>query len=121
MEIIAATNSAPASHLRLRAKNSSTKSVTITRHTISAAAVQKLIAQLARRNRRARCALSVCTAARAVWSSSAHCCSKLRARSITRASRFAMTPSNPAMPVSRNTGAIASWIAWAMMPVSVGI
>src|SRR3954471_19993778 len=40
--------------------------------------------------------------------------SRLRARSITRARRVAMTPSSAAMPVSRKTGAIASWIAWAM-------
>src|SRR5438034_4931039 len=34
---------------------------------------------------------------------------------MTRAKRFAITPSRPAMPVSRKTGAIASWIACEMI------
>ena len=38
----------------------------------------------------------------------------LRARSTMRARRFVSTPSNTPMPDSRNTGASASWIAWAM-------
>ena len=46
--IIAPMNSAAASHLRSLLKIPSTKSVTMTRHTRSAAPVQKLIAQLAR-------------------------------------------------------------------------
>jgi hypothetical protein len=37
-----------------------------------------------------------------------------------RASRLAMTPSSAAMPVSRKTGAIASWIAWAMIGMFCG-
>src|SRR5262249_22000470 len=71
--------------------------------------------------RRSRLPISTRAERRAFSSISGHWLSRLRALSITRARRLAITPSSAEMPVSRNTGAIASWMAWALPGSTIDI
>jgi hypothetical protein len=86
-------------------------STAITSDTNSEQAVQKAMARLTRRERRDSTLRSWCRRWRRAGSVAAWWRSSMaRARSMMRASRLVSTASMEPTPVSRKTGATASWI-----------
>jgi hypothetical protein len=109
MSVIASTNRTATANAMLKVTKVPTNSATMTRQTASAPDTQKRMAQLMSAMRRHNTVVS--------RRSNVRCSSRFasgmrrsmtRARSTMRASRVDSTPSRPAMPASRNTGATAS-------------
>lgn len=115
---IASTNSAPTSQRRLGPTTASMNSAAMRAQTSSAEKAQKLIAQLVNLARWERLENSRMAFPRSVSSSLLQALSRARARSMIRASRFAITERSEPMPVSRKTGAMASWMTWAIVVMS---
>ncbi len=89
----------------------------MTMQTSSALLVQKPIAQCTMRARRSRTSISAATEAFAVSPAVGWMDSRTRKRSTTRPSRLTSTERIAPTPVSKNTGATASWMTWAMLVI----
>ncbi len=113
-ETIAAMKSTVMSLDRLTGKKVPVKRVAIVTQMSRAQMVPNMIARFTKRARVERRSSS--SNARVLCASSVESSlpSRNLARSTMRPSRFARMLSNVATPVIRNTGAIASWITWAM-------
>src|SRR5439155_7568635 len=87
--------------------------VAITVQTSKAVTVQSVMARPISWARRESAASSACRCVAASGGLAASCASRARPRSMMRERRLVSTASMAPMPERRNTGATASWIAWA--------
>ena len=94
----------------LTPRNAPRNKVAITTQTSNAVAVQKEMARLTSRARWVNEASSSREMSSSSTAPSSSRVSRNRARSTTRESRFAITPSIPPIAESRKTGAIDSWM-----------
>src|SRR6266576_2101455 len=99
--------------------NAPRNSVAITVQTSIAVTVQSVMARLISWARRESVASSARTRAAASGALAGSCVSSVRPRSMMRERRLVSTASIAPIPERRNTGATASWIAWAT-PVMPG-